>query len=101
MNTSKRKIGVEEAKPKGKLKNLTIREFAFSLVAAFDKFFFWLTKKGRTKIYIYELKKLISLVYNINYYFIVPIDRAPQCLYSQRHSYRWRNNILSFSIIFK
>ena len=32
------------------MKNLTIREFAFfSLVAAFDKFFFWLTKKGGQK----------------------------------------------------
>ena len=53
-------------------------------------------KKGRTKdiyiyIYIYKLKKLISLVYNINY-LIAPIDRAPQRLYSRRYSYTWRNN---------
>ena len=36
------------------MKCLAIREFAFfSLVAAFEEFFFWLTKKGRTKkIYI-------------------------------------------------
>ena len=48
-------------------------------------------KKGRTKRFIYELKKLISLVYNINYYLIVPIDRAPQLLYSQSYCYRLRN----------
>ena len=81
------------------MKNLAIWEFAFSLVAAFDEFFFWLTKKdGQKDIYIYELKKLISLVYNINYYLIVPIDRAPQRLYSERYSYRWRNNQFNKSI---
>ena len=46
------------------MENLAIKEFAFfSLVAAFDENFFWLTKKGADKKrYIYELKKLISLV---------------------------------------
>ena len=35
------------------MKNLAIWEFAFSLVAAFDEFFFWLTKKdGQKDIYI-------------------------------------------------
>ena len=34
-----------------KKENLAIREFAFfSLMAAFDEFFFWLLKKGRQKI---------------------------------------------------
>ena len=33
-----------------KKKNLVIREFTFfALVAAFDEFFFWLTKKGVDK----------------------------------------------------
>ena len=31
---------------------------------------------------------MISLGYNINYYLIVPIDKAPQRLYSQRYYYR-------------
>ena len=46
-------------------------------------------KKGRTKKYIYEQKKKISLVHNINYYLIVPIDRAPQRPYLQRYSYSY------------
>ena len=74
-----------------KMKNLTIRQLAFSPVAAFDEFFFWLTKKRADKKYKYKLKKLISLVYNINYYSIVQLHRAPQCLYSQHCSYRWNN----------
>ena len=54
--------------------------------------------KRWTKKYIYKLEKWISLVYNINYYLIVPIDRVPQRLYSQRYSYRWRNT--SWLVIF-
>ena len=76
-----------------KINNLTIREFVFSLVAAFDEFFFWLAKKGPTKKYIYKLKKIISLVYNINYHLIVLVDRAPQRLYLQYYTYRWLNNL--------
>ena len=66
------------------MKILTIREFAFfSLVAVI----FLLTgKKGWSKRYIYELKKIIFLAYKINYYLIV--DRAPQRLYSQHYSYK-------------
>ena len=48
-------------------------------------------KKGGQKD-IYELKKL--LIYNKNYYLIVPIDRPPQRLYSQRCSYGCRNTHL-------
>ena len=59
------------------MKNLTIREFAFfSLVAALDEFLSCLTKRAE-KRYICDLKKSIPLVYNIIYYLIVPIDRAP------------------------
>ena len=66
-----------------KMKILTVIEFAFfSLLAEFDEFFF--DKKGCTKRYIDELKKLNTLVYNTNFYLIVPIDRALQRLYSQR-----------------
>ena len=75
------------------MKNLTVREFAFfSLVATFDESFFWLTKKGGQRNIIYELKKLISLVYDVNYYLIISIDREPQRLYSQCYSYRWHNS---------
>ena len=80
------------------MKNLTIRKFAFfSLVPAFGKFFLWLRRKEVDKKYIYKLKKLISLVYNINFYLIVPIDRTPQGLYSQRSSYKWRDRCWSFT----
>ena len=48
-------------------------------------------KKGGQKIYI-RTEKLISLVYNINYYLIVPIDRALQRLYLLFYSYNWHNN---------
>ena len=41
-------------------------------------------------------EKLMSLVYNINYHLIVPIDRAPQRLNSQRYSHRWPNSGLCF-----
>ena len=78
------------------MKNLSIREFAFfSAVATFHEFFFWLTKKGWQKTYICQLKKIITLVYNINYYLIVLIDRVPQCLYLQCCSYKQPNNSLS------
>ena len=43
-------------------------------------------KKADKKIYIQTEK-----INYINYYLIVPIDRAPQRLHSQRYSYRWRN----------
>ena len=52
----------------------------------------WQKKGGQKKVYI-RTEKLISLVYNINYHLVVPIDRAPQRLYSQRYGYRWRRNI--------
>ena len=59
------------------MKNLTVREFAFfSLVAALDESLSWLTKRAEKRC-IYDLKKSIPLVYNINYYLIFPIDRAP------------------------
>ena len=47
-----------------KKKNLVFREVAFfSLVAAFDKFFFWLTKKGADKkIYMQTEKNNFSTV---------------------------------------
>ena len=48
-------------------------------------------QKKADKKYIYELKKLISLVYKKNYNLIVPIDRAPQRLYLQCYSYRCRS----------
>ena len=80
---------------------MKIRELALlSLMAAFDVFFFWLTKKVRTKRYIYELKKLISPVHNINYYLMVPIDIALQRLYSQRYSYWWRNRSNKVSFLY-
>ena len=76
-----------------KKKNLALREFAFFfLVAAFDEFFFWLAKKGRTKNMYANWRKLISSSVKYKYYYlIVLIDRAPQHLYLQRYSYRWRN----------
>ena len=56
---------------------------------------FLLTDKKRAdKKIIYEPKKLMSLVCDINYYLIVSIERAPQRLYSQCYSYRWRHSTL-------
>ena len=41
-----------------KMKNLAIREFVFSLVAAFDEFFFWLTKKRADKYKYIRTEKI-------------------------------------------
>ena len=53
-------------------------------------------KRADKKIYILTAK-LISQVYRL----IAPINRAPWCLYWQRHSYRWRttNMHLKFNLV--